>query len=100
MANETTCEIIITISEHSSSWTQWLNTCVGAARGLHYQHTGAKNTIIHKDVKCTNILLVEKWVATVADFELCRTALTLNQNHVNIAVKGNFGYLDPEYFRW
>ncbi|KAE8710981.1 putative receptor-like protein kinase [Hibiscus syriacus] len=52
------------------TWKQRLEACIGAARGLHYLHTGAERGIIHRD-----------------------------HTHVSTAVKGSFGYLDPEYFR-
>ncbi|XP_042758337.1 probable serine/threonine-protein kinase PBL6 isoform X2 [Lactuca sativa] len=79
---------------------QLLKTCIGVASALNYlhNHVAEKHRIIHRDIKCANILLDENWNAKLADFGLARIGLANQENTFVITnLAGTHGYCDPEY---
>ncbi|XP_031120500.1 probable LRR receptor-like serine/threonine-protein kinase At1g05700 [Ipomoea triloba] len=79
------------------SFRDRLQIAVDSAQGLEYLHHGCKPPIVHRDVKCTNILLNEKYQAKIADFGLSRAFPTENGTHISTNIAGTLGYLDPDY---
>nr|GFB58678.1 protein kinase-like domain-containing protein [Tanacetum cinerariifolium] len=67
------------------------------ATALDYLHIRCQTTIVHGDLKPSNILLDDDMVAHVGDFGLARLLGTdLNQSS-STGVKGTIGYAPPEH---
>ncbi|KAG5096038.1 hypothetical protein JHK84_051626 [Glycine max] len=83
------------------SWKKRLEICIGAARGLHYLHAGAKRTIIHRDIKPRAILLDDNMEPKLAGFDLSIQGAHFKSKPKPIKVDrvaGTFGYLAIEHF--
>ncbi|CAK9212196.1 unnamed protein product [Sphagnum troendelagicum] len=87
-----------TSANEQLDWTTRLHIALNASQGLEYLHSGCNPSIIHCDVKTSNILLPSNMKnAKVANFGLSRLTYGENITHITTNVKGTSGYLDPQY---
>lgn len=59
---------------------------MGATRGLAYLHELVNPSIMHRDIKSTNILLDENQSAKIADFGLSRAMIDTDEGHASTHV--------------
>ncbi|KAM1148601.1 hypothetical protein ACFX2B_028984 [Malus domestica] len=81
-----------------NSWKMRIKIALDAARGIEYLHNYAVPTIIHRDIKSSNILLDANWNARVSDFGLSLLGPESDQEIMSSKAVGTVGYIDPEYF--
>ena len=78
------------------SWTERVKIAVGAARGLEYLHEKADPRITHRDIKSSNVLIFDDYLAKIADFDLSNQAPDMAARLHSTRVLGTFGYHAPE----
>ncbi|XP_027192295.1 cysteine-rich receptor-like protein kinase 10 isoform X3 [Cicer arietinum] len=78
-------------------WKLRLSIINGIARGLLYLHEDSRLTVIHRDLKASNVLLDDEMNPKISDFGLARTFEKDQCQTKTKRVIGTYGYMAPEY---
>ncbi|XP_027331350.1 probable receptor-like protein kinase At3g17420 isoform X2 [Abrus precatorius] len=80
-------------------WAERYKVAMGVAEALEYLHNIEGQSVIHRDVKSSNVLLSEDFEPQLSDFGLAKWASS--SSHITCTdVAGTFGYMAPEYFMY
>lgn len=80
-------------------WQTRLGIALDCARALEFLHEHSSPAVIHRDFKCSNILLDHNYRARVSDFGMAKVGSNKADGQVVTRVLGTTGYLAPEYDR-
>ncbi|KAE7999502.1 hypothetical protein FH972_003922 [Carpinus fangiana] len=87
------------------SWQTRIRIATELCSVLVYLHSAKPHSIVHGDLKPSNILLDTNFVSKLSDFGICRmlSSDTSSSNNVNTTLshitvpKGSFAFIDPEF---
>uniref|UniRef100_A0A0D9VLK8 Receptor kinase-like protein Xa21 n=1 Tax=Leersia perrieri TaxID=77586 RepID=A0A0D9VLK8_9ORYZ len=84
------------------SLSQRISIAVDILGAMDYLHNHCQPSIIHCDLKPSNILIAEDKSAKVGDFGISKilpecTTKTLQNSKSSIGIRGSIGYIAPEY---
>lgn len=77
-------------------WMQRVRIAVDAAKGLEFLHEKIQPSIIHRDIRSSNVLLFDEFKAKIADFNLSNQSPDMAARLHSTRVLGTFGYHAPE----
>ncbi|KAK8633683.1 hypothetical protein V6N13_014522 [Hibiscus sabdariffa] len=78
-------------------WGSRLRIALDCARALEFLHEHATPTVIHRDFKCTNVLLGQHLRAKVSGFGLATMGSDRTNGQISTRVPRSPGFIAPEY---
>ncbi|KAJ3681507.1 hypothetical protein LUZ60_015996 [Juncus effusus] len=99
MANGSLKDHLHSSGQKALNWGTRLQIAIDVANALEYLHFYCDPPLCHRDIKSSNILLDENFVAKVADFGLAHASRSgaISFEPITTDIRGTPGYMDPEY---
>ncbi|KAJ0735462.1 putative protein kinase RLK-Pelle-CR4L family [Helianthus annuus] len=91
------------LNDASLTWKKRLEISIDVASGLEFLHGDLlrRETVLHRDIKSSNILLSKYWKAEISNFRL--SLISPNNQDIDYVIEGEpvgtAGYIDPVYLK-